>query len=454
MTRAEELVRSTTRAIASTVGDVPPLRLEAAPNEWPKPARRSARSRPGRWRPARWRPARWRPGFAPVAAAVVVVLLAVGLVFVKHAQNATTISSATTGTPSAAPTHVVVPDGIPEYYAWTPPGGSGVSVGNSVTGATLVTFKPPGGVYLTAVYGTTDDDRTFVVTGDRASGAGAGTQWYLLRIHPGGTPQAQMTPLPLPVRQAPAGVAISPDATMLAVALSGSPAVLRVYSMATGALLHSWSAPTGQFAAASEQPSSVRGAAMTLRWFPGSQSLGFTWNGTAIYRIDVTAPNGNLLANKDEIAQIGPSATVACEPNRGWDVFVGAQGYAVQCAATWQEAATPPGQASNDVCPGSPTTAFGIDVQQPHVANGHVTLQYGAQAVTTECYRQLHPGDGVYIAYAGSTDANGDFIIGWQVRYGQARFEFLSGRSTVTLSPSLPPSVPIPAGLLTGAIAW
>ena len=442
MTNAEELVRSTTRVIASTVRDVPPLRLEQAPAERPSPARRRGR---------------WRLGFAPATAAVAVVLLAVGLVFVKHAPHATTVSSATPGTSSARPGHVVVPDGIPEYYAWTR--GGRVLVGNSVTGATVVSFEPPSGVYLTAVYGTTDDDETFVVTGGHADNAGGWTQWYLLRISPGGTPAAQMTPLPIPVSQAPAGVAISPDGTELAVAFSGSPANLRIYSMTTGALLHSWSAPAGQFAAASGQPGSVPDTAMTLRWFPGGQSLGFTWNDTAIYRIDVTAPNGDLFANEDEIAQIGTSVVestdqdtpagtaVTCDPAQGWDVFVGAQGYAVECAATWQ-AATPPGQTSAAVCrDGNPVT-FGIDMQQWHVENvpnGRVTMQIGGLALAGECPGQVHPGDGVSLVWG----VDGNTFLGWLVREGHSRFGIFTGSSLVAGS-----FTPLPSPPASGGTAW
>ena len=441
MTRAEDLVRSTTRAIASTVGDVPALRLEAAPEELPSPASRRAR-----------RTARWRLGFAPVAAAVAVVLLAVGLVFVKHAQNATTVSPATPGTPSAAPTHAVVPYGVPEYYAWTRAGR--VLVGNSVTGATVASLESPGGVSLNAVYGTTDDDRTFVVTGDRASGAGAGTQWYLLRINPGGAPLTRITRLPIPVRQAPAGVAVSPDGTMLAVALSGRPAALRVYSTATGALLHSWSAPAGQFAAASGQPGPAADAAMALRWFPGGQALAFAWNGTAIRRIDVTAPDGDLLATGDTIAAIGtavvgsadentPAGTaVTCDAAHGWDVFVGAQGYTVDCAATWQ-AATPPGRRSAAVCRDGNPVSFGIDTQQPHaenVPNGRLTLQIGAQSLATECTGQVHPGDGVSIAWTSADGA----VTGSLVQDGHARFGVFAGGSFA----------PLPAPLASSNAAW
>jgi hypothetical protein len=429
VTEAEELVRSTTRAIASTVRDVPPLRLEQAPEELRSPARRRAR---------------WRLGFAPAAAAVAIVLLAVGLVFVKHAQNATTISSATPGTSSASPGHVVVPDGIPEYYAWIQAGGSAVSVGNSVTGTTLVTFERPSGVVsLDAVYGTTDDDRTFVVTGDRAPGAGGGTQWYLLRITPGGTPAAQMTPLPISVRLAPAGVAISPDGTELAVAYSGTPAILRIYSIATGALLHSWTAPRGRFEAVQAQPGSVPDTSMTLRWTPDGQHVAYAWNGTAIRIIGAATPNGNLSVSAT-MAVIGTGYTpegssVSCNAAHGWNMILGAQGWAVACAGTWQ-AATPPGQTSAALCRNSHTVTFGIDVQSAYQGNGSENLQLAQQPQATECSSQVKPGDGVSIAWMNADDT----VIGSLVQRGQARFGIFTGGnppgSSFTALPSPPAS--------------
>ena len=77
MTREEDLVRSTTRAIASTVHDVAPLRLESAPDE----LRHSPRPEDG----ARNR--RMRLWFAPLAAAVAVAAVAVSLVIVQHTAD-------------------------------------------------------------------------------------------------------------------------------------------------------------------------------------------------------------------------------------------------------------------------------------------------------------------------------------------------------------------------------
>ena len=111
------------------------------------------------------------------------------------------------------------------------------------------------------------------------------------------------------MRQNPAGVAISPDGTELAVALAGSPATLRIYSISTGKVLRCWSATVpGQLAVESASAaggSSQFTAARVLRWSPDGQQLAFAWNSTAIRVLDVSAPDGNLITSSSLLAAIG-----------------------------------------------------------------------------------------------------------------------------------------------------
>jgi hypothetical protein len=87
------------------------------------------------------------------------------------------------------------------------------------------------------VYGTAADDRTFV--------------------------------------QAPAGVALSPDGTRLAVAVAGHQASLRVYATASGEVLRNWTAQaagriTAEDTVAGSGPdTATTDPAVTLRWSPG-----------------------------------------------------------------------------------------------------------------------------------------------------------------------------------------
>ncbi len=297
MTTAEDRARAAMRAIADTVNDAPPLRLEAAKDVTPAPdgARLGSHRRGAAWPGGAPRPGgAARPGgpsrpggrggerrrrwslLAPIAAAVTIVAVAVTLVIIRDIPNGG-VAAPSPSTTFAGPTDTPknIPVGVPEYYvAWMQADTPYLVVGNTFTGQTIATVRAPAGVFLEAVYGTAADDRTFVVTGQRLHGADAGTVWYLLRIAPGSAAPARLTPLPIPVRQDPAGAALSPDGTELAVALPGSPAALRVYSVATGALLREWSTTaSGELTAEKVPPGSRQFTAMVLRWSPDGRQL-------------------------------------------------------------------------------------------------------------------------------------------------------------------------------------
>ena len=135
MSREEDLIRSTTRAIASTVREVPPLQLEPAPDDL------RFHARPPRRRDGLRR--RWWSWGAPLITAAVVVALALSLVLVKDIQNGGAVPKGpATATPSG-------PDGAPRYYAALKPVSlspqaqelgvqEAVYVSDSVTGKTLV----------------------------------------------------------------------------------------------------------------------------------------------------------------------------------------------------------------------------------------------------------------------------------------------------------------------------
>jgi hypothetical protein len=251
MSREEDLVRSTAAAIAATVREVPPLRLPPATAD-PRMVGRHGRGTQGTRRLRGW--------LVPAAAAAVVLAIAVSLVLIR-------------GIPSgrvAAPTRpAAAVDGVPAYYAGLAETGAAptspeqIVVGQTVTGKRLATVAPPAGTTFAGITGAADD-RTFVVDTqpgslDAESEPWQPRTWYLLRIDPGSAKAAQLTPLPIPgTAQGTnvAAIALSPDGTELAVALQpdglNDPSALtylRVYSVATGALLHSW------FATAASDPS-------------------------------------------------------------------------------------------------------------------------------------------------------------------------------------------------------
>src|SRR5947209_20415824 len=117
----------------------------------------------------------------------------------------------------------------------------------------------------------------------------------------------------IPVRETPAGVALSPDGKDVAVAVNGAQPRLRVYSLQSGALLRSWSAPSGKFAAVSVPPDSWQYTQLTLRWTPDGKQIAFTWNGKAIRVLDATAPDGSLLGASKTLATIGVTYTTGAD---------------------------------------------------------------------------------------------------------------------------------------------
>lgn len=236
------------RGLASSVTDAPPLRL--APRVRTGPARR----RIGR---------RWAVRLTPLAAAAVVAVLAVTLVTLRSNQNGPVV-------PAAKP--VSVPGSVPTYYAQLvqEPGNANnpdqIQVRETMTGDLIATVKPPSGATFAGLTGAADD-RTFVVDTQPGAIQSLNTTpnqqsvkprtWYLLRLSPGSARPAalsQLTIPPSPAGTAVMGMALSPDGTKLAVAFQTpgwgiSPAgsmTLRVYSVRSGTVLRSWTAPYGK----------------------------------------------------------------------------------------------------------------------------------------------------------------------------------------------------------------
>jgi hypothetical protein len=242
MSREEDLIRSTAAAIAATVREVPPLRLSTATDE-SRPIARPARRPRG--------PRQLRGWLVPAAAAAAVLAIALSLVLIRDIPNGRVA-------PPTRPVPAV--DGVPAYYAGlaktsdaqTSP--EQIVVGETVTGKRVATVAPPAGTTFAGITGAADD-RTFVVdtqpgSHDPESEPWQPRTWYLLRIDPGSAHPARLTPLPVPGTAQGTNVmaiALSPEGTELAVALQpdglndpSAPTYLRVYSVASGAVLHSW----------------------------------------------------------------------------------------------------------------------------------------------------------------------------------------------------------------------
>ena len=233
------------RELASIVTDAPPLRL--AP-------------RPGPAAPRRRVQRRWTAWLTPLTAAAAIIALAVTVVTLKSNPNGRVVPAVKT-----APAF----GGVPAYYAELvqEPGNADnsdqIQVRETLTGNLVATVNPPAGATFAGITGAADD-RTFVVDTQPGAIQGANSNqaqqsveprtWYLLRLVPGSARPASLTRLripPTPARTAVMGMALSPDGTRLAAAFqtpgwgisqTGS-MTLRVYSLRTGAVLRSWTAP-------------------------------------------------------------------------------------------------------------------------------------------------------------------------------------------------------------------
>lgn len=305
MTREEDLIRATTSAIASTVSDVPPLRLAPATAD-PAEAARFMRGARGARRLRGW--------LAPVTAAAVVLVIAAALVIIRDIPNGRVVPPTTSASPSTA--------GVPKYYVMVDQGGDagkadGLLVGDTFTGKTVARVAPPQGGTFAAVTGAADD-RTFVAytTGypqRTARGARQNATWYLITLAPGSSSPARLTRLSIPATMNVGyieSVALSNDGRELAVAyVPNSRISLRIYSMATGQLLNSWST-------SNSKPPAVGLFAdgflsnTTLSWVDDDRALAFATstdirkpkllqsrNDEAVRVLDVTARGGDLIAD-------------------------------------------------------------------------------------------------------------------------------------------------------------
>lgn len=386
MSREEDLIRSTTRAIASTIREVPPLQLgqatqatktAGAADELRFPARA-----PGGPRAPRPRRGNWRGWAIPVTAAALVVTLAVSLVIVKNLHNGG-------GVPAKDNAATAGPGGVPRYYvalknipADGKPGQvqarNSIVVGDTVTGAILTIFTPPANTSFQSVSAAADD-RAFVVfavtsaTGAFGLSPKADTltgSWYLLRLSPGGAYRTQLSKLPVkpqswktspkqgqgtPNAPAPGEIfatALSADGRELAVAdVPDTPAAatktgnwheVRVFSVATGRLLHDWTEdnPGARLFTVLQSYFAAAPVESVLTWIDGDRALALatstqvssTVTGT-IRRLDLSGPASGDLKN----APVTWTGTLSwndfgsCFAISAWPPQLSANGKALTC---------------------------------------------------------------------------------------------------------------------------
>jgi len=273
-----------------TPDTIPPLRLP------PGHPGRSGLARAGG--APRWR---W---LAPLGAAAAVVAVVAGALALAG------------GPPRPGPGQAAGSGPMPPYYVALDVTGNGdccrlglpyspvteAVVRATGTGAVLATIRPPEpyGTFI-GVAGAADD-RTFVLAAvkltplpyTQAPPAGL----FLLRIDPASPvpgARARLIPLPAAIRPPGTGVsglALSPDATKLAIAeaLIGAPPAIHVITLATGAE-RVWAATTGG-------PAFGPGTTgEPLSWAQDERTLAFVSAGTQVRLLDTAAAGSSLLAS-------------------------------------------------------------------------------------------------------------------------------------------------------------
>jgi hypothetical protein len=325
MSREEDAIRATTRAIAATVRDVPPLELGPAPDELWSPGRAPRRARRG------GSGRRLLPWLAPLAAAAVVVAVAVSLVLVRGPQNGGVVSQpALTGSG---------PGGVPRYYvaldpAAGPGSSTGLLMGDTVTGETLPVLPPPHMSFESVTAAA--DDRTFFVFATETGGSRTTGLWFMLVLAPGTDHVVSYGSTAIAQQSGVVASALSASGKYLAVAEDG-PAKgeqrVIVFSVATGRPLRAWS--TTDLLATWTLPSSQGNP---LTWIDGDRAIAFTTYGETAHTLRVRTlnvgaplPHFGLIGDSQLIWSTSEGAAAQCS---SIPPLVSADGHTVTCVTT------------------------------------------------------------------------------------------------------------------------
>ena len=344
MSALEDEIRDTLRSEAARLREVRPLQLP------PAAAAHESRAVPR----ASW--ARWlRAWHGPAVAVAVVALVAGALVILKSLRNepaapmasTSTVESSASAAAAAAGGGVGVAVGAaPRYYVelgWAKNDKSwAIIVGDRQAGKTIATFPlAKGGTLFDAGVSGAADDRTFVVSTAPSSGVAGPPTWYRVRIFPDAADPVRITKLPIefPANEGVREIALSGDGTELAVVSmtgnaafkEGVPLTLRVYSVATGRLRHSWSAG---LSATAGNPEPIA----DLSWV-GDSTVGFAVTYSPEVRetvrtLDVSKTGTNLLADSRLVwSQYVPAAPHGTRnaPHACDTPFLTGNGQAVVC---------------------------------------------------------------------------------------------------------------------------
>ena len=297
MTKLEDRLRSELRAMAQQAQPetLRPLRVPAARSGWVARYLRAAGGRPG---PRRQR---WLAAAAAVAAVTVIVA-------------AVNIAGRLTQHRAAGPVAA-----MPRYYLDNSDNGRHVAIRAAATGATLASVAAPAGDAFSWLAAAADD-RRFVVAEVSGSGRHQVTSFHLLRLTANGQ-VASWSPVSYTNTAGPAGLAVTglamnPDASMLAIAItplpvSGStasgPSRITEVALATGAVARSWTAP------GKVQPgelSWVRGGRLSFMITDG-RPLPHRPAILQLRLLNTASPDGDLLSASSVVRLSGPGSNLS-----------------------------------------------------------------------------------------------------------------------------------------------
>jgi hypothetical protein len=294
---------------------------------------------------------RWLRLVTPLAAAVAVLAILAGslaLTSDKHRGQATGRGSASAASPLAS---------VPPYYVTLDESRAAgwsmrqqAAIRATATGKLITRIAVPAPYNTVRFVTVAADDRTFVLLAQRESGRSSVMVFFLVRFT-AATAAVRVTALPIATMSAQtavSGIALSPDASQLAVAIRGSgPGQVRdarilVYSVATGAS-RTWTWPGGG------PIDNNGGTGQVLSWAADSRTLAFQQRiGDSIYirMIDTASPGDSLKSSRLAKAFIDQAETWKWVHNKivnapfGFNILITPDGSKV-VAATASESRPP-----------------------------------------------------------------------------------------------------------------
>jgi hypothetical protein len=263
----------------------------------------------------------------PAAAAVAVVVIVIAVVSIGQSVHrsgapgprpaAAKPGHPVPGTTAGPPVSAYVSSGqIPPYYVVIDAhGGSATrpadaTVRATVSGLTLATIKPSDAGHTIVAVTAAADDRTFVLA-EQAWAAGTGDEpakaitFYLVRLNSAGQP-GPVTPMPesVPAGQTMTGLALSPDASELAIAIqpSDEPGTqeIKLYPLGGGPV-RTWTGDGGIGA-----PDDTT----SLSWPDSQRTLAFNWSSgqvSSVRLLNLEASGGSLIADSRPVISLRPA---------------------------------------------------------------------------------------------------------------------------------------------------